>query len=89
MSDRPMTLSFLVERETGPRRGWTGPKRLSRVAAPAFRPSRASIIETARLAWRRHRSRVRLAELDGRLLKDIGVTYAEAEHEANKPFWRG
>lgn len=41
-----------------------------------------------RLAWRRYRSRQRIAELDGYLLKDIGVTFAEAEAEANKPFWR-
>jgi len=27
--------------------------------------------------------------LDGHLLRDIGVTYAEAEQETNKPFWRG
>jgi uncharacterized protein YjiS (DUF1127 family) len=44
------------------------------------------------LAWlqewrRRHRSRTSLSELNDRMLKDIGVTYAEAEHEANKPFW--
>jgi uncharacterized protein YjiS (DUF1127 family) len=39
-------------------------------------------------AWRRHRSRRRIADLDSRALKDIGVTYAEAEMEANKPFWR-
>ena len=40
-------------------------------------------------AWRRHRSRARIAGLDAHLLKDIGVTFAEAEHEANKPFWHG
>lgn len=44
------------------------------------------------LAWlqewrRRHRSRTSISELNDRMLKDIGVTYAEAEHEANKPFW--
>jgi len=39
--------------------------------------------------WRRYRSRVALASLDGHMLRDIGVTYAEAENEANKPFWRG
>ncbi len=38
--------------------------------------------------WRRrHRSRISLSELNDCMLKDIGVTYAEAEHEANKPFW--
>jgi uncharacterized protein YjiS (DUF1127 family) len=38
--------------------------------------------------WRRHRSRRRISELDSRMLKDIGVSFAEAEAEANKPFWR-
>jgi uncharacterized protein YjiS (DUF1127 family) len=47
-------------------------------------PSWAAI----RAAWRRHRSRRRLVALDPHLLKDIGVTFAEAEAEANKPFWR-
>lgn len=41
-----------------------------------------------RAAWRRYRSRQRIADLDGYLLKDIGVSFAEAEAEANKPFWR-
>lgn len=41
-----------------------------------------------RTAWRRYRSRHRIARLDGQALRDIGVTYAEAEAEANKPFWR-
>ncbi len=41
-----------------------------------------------RAAWRRYRSRQRIAELNGYLLKDIGVSLAEAEAEANKPFWR-
>ncbi|MDE2514419.1 MAG: DUF1127 domain-containing protein [Rhodospirillales bacterium] len=39
-------------------------------------------------AWRRHRSRQFIGQLDPHLLRDIGVTYAEAEHEANRPFWR-
>jgi uncharacterized protein YjiS (DUF1127 family) len=41
-----------------------------------------------RSAWRRYRSRQRITELDGHLLKDIGVSFGEAEAEANKPFWR-
>ena len=41
-----------------------------------------------RTAWRRHCSRRRIAGLDSDALKDIGITYAEAEAEANKPFWR-
>lgn len=40
------------------------------------------------LAWRRYRTRQRIVGLDAHLLKDIGVSFAEAEAEANKPFWR-
>ena len=43
---------------------------------------------TIAAAWRRYRSRQRITELDSHLLKDIGVSFAEAEAEANKPFWR-
>ncbi len=38
--------------------------------------------------WRRHRSRQRIGQLDAHALKDIGVSFTEAEAEANKPFWR-
>jgi len=38
--------------------------------------------------WRTWQSRRRITELDARLLKDIGISYADAEREANKPFWR-
>jgi uncharacterized protein YjiS (DUF1127 family) len=41
-----------------------------------------------RAAWRRYRSRQRISELDSHILKDIGVSFADAEAEANKPFWR-
>jgi uncharacterized protein YjiS (DUF1127 family) len=41
-----------------------------------------------RAAWRRYRSRQRIASMDADMLKDIGVSPAEAELEANKPFWR-
>ncbi len=47
-----------------------------------------SIWRRARKMWERHRSRQRIAQLDGHALKDIGVSFAEAEAEANKPFWR-
>jgi len=43
---------------------------------------------TIATAWRRYRSRQCITELDSHLLKDIGVTFADAEAEANKPFWR-
>jgi uncharacterized protein YjiS (DUF1127 family) len=40
------------------------------------------------LGHERWRQRRRLAELDDRLLQDIGKTRREAVDEANKPFWR-
>ena len=51
--------------------------------------------EEARHSWRawlrewrrRRRSRTLLANLDSHMLKDIGITYAEAEYEVNKLFW--
>ena len=48
----------------------------------------ATLAQGLRAAWRRQRSRHRLARLDAHALKDIGITFAEAESEANKPFWR-
>ncbi len=39
--------------------------------------------------WRqRHRQRRALAELDDRILQDIGIKKRDALFEANKPFWR-
>ena len=37
---------------------------------------------------RRTRQRAELAALDDRMLKDIGLTRADAEFLSNKPFWR-
>ena len=38
--------------------------------------------------WRRRaRERAQLARLNDRELKDIGITRAEAQMEANKSFW--
>ena len=36
----------------------------------------------------RARSRQSLRELDDRLLRDVGITRLQADHEANKAFWR-
>jgi uncharacterized protein YjiS (DUF1127 family) len=57
---------------------------------PAHRHPRAGLPSWSSVAaaWRRHRSRQRISDLDPHLLKDIGVSLAEAEAEANKPFWR-
>jgi uncharacterized protein YjiS (DUF1127 family) len=56
-----------------------------RISGPSLGPS---VWQRAATAWERHRSRQRIARLDAHDLKDIGVSFAEAEREANKPFWR-
>jgi len=39
--------------------------------------------------WRRRaRDRAELASLDNRMLRDIGLTRADAEFLSNKSFWR-
>ena len=42
---------------------------------------------TIRVALERHRQRRALAELDDRLLDDIGITRSQATIEANRPLW--
>ena len=76
---------------------------LSERATPAISSRRTDVAvqpnreeqEQARHSWlawlrewrRRHRSRTLLSQLSDQMLKDIGITPAEAQHEANKPFW--
>ena len=41
------------------------------------------------LDWQdRARQRHRLGEMDDHLLRDIGLSRADLEHEIEKPFWR-
>ncbi len=41
------------------------------------------------LLWQERASqRRRLVELDGHMLKDLGISRGEAQAEAAKPFWR-
>ena len=45
----------------------------------------------ARLVARHHgrqRQRFTLAQLDDRMLRDMGISRCEAERESAKPFWR-
>lgn len=46
------------------------------------------LVATVREWRRRVRERGELAALDERMLKDIGLTRADAEYLSNKPFWR-
>ncbi len=78
----------------GAARPATSAARGARIAAADFggapRPNSrwlAGVPAKLRAAWRRQLTRRCLAELDACALKDIGVSYAEAEAEANKPFW--
>ncbi len=58
------------------------------IVGPRSAPFGASMVRWFAEAWRRRQSRAHLTGLDAQLLSDIGVSFAEAEHEANKPFWR-
>jgi uncharacterized protein YjiS (DUF1127 family) len=56
-------------------------------------PCRPSMRQAAFLTWLlalqdRARQRYRLAELDERMLRDVGLTRAQAQLEAEKPFRR-
>jgi uncharacterized protein YjiS (DUF1127 family) len=63
-------------------------------AGPWARPAaswRDTAPATLRLValWReRARQRRALASLDDRMLRDVGITRYDAEHECSKPFWR-
>jgi uncharacterized protein YjiS (DUF1127 family) len=46
------------------------------------------VIAKAREWRRRTRERAQLAMLDDRMLRDIGLSHADREFLANKPFWR-
>ena len=52
-------------------------------------PDRLAALRTGfSAALRRWRTRQRISQLDQHALRDIGVSYAEAEREANKAFWQ-
>jgi uncharacterized protein YjiS (DUF1127 family) len=44
-------------------------------------------LQSLQLWYERSRQRRRLAQLDGRLLQDIGIDRVAAMKEASKPFW--
>lgn len=61
--------------------------------APGSLPERTPaaprrIVTWLRLCMARRRQRQALAELDDRLLADIGVSRGAAARECAKPFWR-
>ena len=46
------------------------------------------LLDTVECWQQRHRQRTALAELDDRLLKDIGLTRADVAREVRKTFWQ-
>ncbi len=85
MSSQSLTTRFLPDTGAQARNG--GLMRSTHVQRRE-RPHGAGLWAIIVGAYRRHRSRAALARLDATMLKDIGVSFAEAEREANKPFWR-
>jgi uncharacterized protein YjiS (DUF1127 family) len=68
---------------------------IGRHPALTYQPIRAAVAAFRRLReevayWRaQQRARAQLLLLDERGLKDIGISRAQAQFEAEKPFWRG
>jgi uncharacterized protein YjiS (DUF1127 family) len=69
---------------------WQEPRRRVRHhdAISALSDAGHRVASTLREWRRRSRERAELAALDDRMLKDIGLTRADAEFLANRPFWR-
>jgi uncharacterized protein YjiS (DUF1127 family) len=59
-----------------------------RDAIGALSDAGSHVVATLREWRRRSRERAELAALDDRTLADIGLTRADADFLANKPFWR-
>lgn len=60
----------------------------NRSAAPGLRGVVVRMIDLVLLWQERAHSRYRLAQLEDRLLRDIGINRLDALQEAAKPFWR-
>ncbi len=56
--------------------------------AQSWRNRFEATVATVRLWSRRRSTRLALAELDDYMLRDIGLTPAEARQESSLPFWR-
>jgi uncharacterized protein YjiS (DUF1127 family) len=48
----------------------------------------ATVREHLARAWRNFTTRRDLAEMDDRMLKDLGISRAQAHFEANRSIWR-
>jgi len=75
-------------RSSGSSSSKTAAKVIARVLAVGIRPVWIAL-DHGFGVYERWRQRQALMRLDDHLLKDIGITRAEVEQEAGKPFWRG
>lgn len=58
------------------------------LAGPSLPDLLRQLVRLASRARQLHRQRRALANLDARLLRDIGLSLEQARQEAGKPFWR-
>lgn len=56
--------------------------------SPGARATLVNVLEWLRDSYAVYRQRRELLALDNAMLKDIGISRADALQEGNKPFWR-
>jgi len=54
----------------------------------SWRPTTRKLLMLMTVWYQRGRQRQQLAQLTDRELRDIGISHAEAQTEASKPFWQ-
>ncbi len=74
--------------QRGPFGAYAGPRRPTAASFGEFLLEAAERALRTLLTWQeRDRQRHALAQLDARMLKDIGLSRAEVALELHKPFW--
>lgn len=56
-------------------------------ARPTSSKSKFTLRSFCARVWRNYVTRRHLAELDDRMLQDLGISRAQAQFEANRPIW--
>ncbi len=75
--------------QRGPFGAYAGPRRPTAASFGKFLIEAAAQALRTLLIWQeRDRQRHALAQLDARMLKDIGLSRAEVALELRKPFWQ-
>ncbi len=75
--------------QRGPFEAYAGPRRPTAASFGEFLFEAAARALRTLLIWQeRDRQRHALAQLDARMLKDVGLSRAEVALELRKPFWQ-